>query len=136
MGLLYMVEPMADIHIFITSILIIIIIVIIIIELPQIHPTYTNNFVPSQNLVIPFSFSCKVGICLLYVSLYSLIWDFLLSQINIWTTTTWSNVWVFLPKPSWYEFLIGFFIWTPASKYLHLTTFYNICVILSIFLYL
>ena len=25
-----------------------------------------------------------------------------------------SNV---LPKPSWYEFLIGFLIWTPASKY-------------------
>jgi hypothetical protein len=56
-------------------------------------------------------------------SLYSLIWDFLLSQINIWTTTTWSNVWVVLPKPSWYDFLIGFLIWTPASKYLHLTTF-------------
>jgi hypothetical protein len=48
--------------------------------------------------------------------IYSLIWDFLLSQINIWTTTTWSNVWVVLPKPSWYEFLIGFLIWTPASK--------------------
>ena len=62
-------------------------------------------------------------------SLYSLIWDFLLSQINIWTTTTWSNVWFVLPKPFWYEFLIGFFIWTPASKYLHLTTFSNICVI-------
>ena len=38
-------------------------------------------------------------------SLYSLIWDFLLSQIDIWTTTAWSNVWVVLPKPSWYEFL-------------------------------
>jgi len=50
--------------------------------------------------------------------------------MNIWTTTTWSNVWVVLPKPSWYEFLIGFLIWTPASKYLHLTTFSNICVIL------
>jgi hypothetical protein len=62
-----------------------------------------------------------------HVSLYSLIWDFLLSQINIWTTTTWSNVWVVLPKPSWYEFLIGFLVWTPASKYLHLTTFSNIC---------
>ena len=61
--------------------------------------------------------------------LYLLIWDFLLSQINIWTTTTWSNVWVVLPKPSWYEFLIGFLIWTPASKYLHFTTFSNICVI-------
>ena len=36
-------------------------------------------------------------------SLYLLIWDFLLSQINMWTTTTWSNVWVVLPKPSWYE---------------------------------
>ena len=35
-------------------------------------------------------------------SLYSLIWDILLSQINIWTTTTWSNVWVVLPKPSWW----------------------------------
>ena len=34
------------------------------------------------------------------VSLYSLICYFLLSQINIWTTTTWSNVWVVLPKPS------------------------------------
>ena len=45
-------------------------------------------------------------------SLYLLIWDFLLSQIDIWTTTTWSNVWVVLPKSSWYEFLI----WTPASK--------------------
>ena len=32
--------------------------------------------------------------------IYSIIWDFLLSQINIWTTTTWSNVWVVLPKPS------------------------------------
>jgi hypothetical protein len=61
--------------------------------------------------------------------LYSLMWDFLLSQINIWTTTTWSNVWVVLPKSSWYEFLIGFLIWTPASKYLHLTTFSNVCVI-------
>jgi hypothetical protein len=30
----------------------------------------------------------------------------------------------YLIKPSWYEFLI----WTPASKYLHLTTFSNICV--------
>jgi hypothetical protein len=73
-------------------------------------------------------------------SLYSLIWDFLLSRINIWiwTTTTWSNVWAVLPKPSWYEFLIGFLIWTPASKYLHLTTFSNINVrvILSMFLYL
>jgi hypothetical protein len=49
-------------------------------------------------------------------SLYSLIWDFLLSQINIWTTTTWSNVWVVLPKPPSYEFLIGFLIWTPASS--------------------
>ena len=64
------------------------------------------------------------------------IWDFLLSQINMWTTTTWSNIWVVLPKPSWYEFVIGFFIWTPASKYLHLTTFFSICVILSMFLYL
>ena len=63
------------------------------------------------------------------ISLYSLIWDFLLSQINMWTTTTWCNVWVVLPKPSWYEFLIGFLIWIPASKYLHLTTFSNICVI-------
>ena len=36
--------------------------------------------------------------------------------------------WV-LPKPSRYEFLIGFLIWTPASKYLHLTTFSNMCVI-------
>jgi hypothetical protein len=27
-------------------------------------------------------------------------------------------------------------IWTPASKYLHLSTFSNICVILSMFLYL
>ena len=71
-----------------------------------------------------------------HISLYSLIWYFLLSQINIWTTTTWSNVWVVLPKPPWYEFLIGFLIWTPALKYLHLTTFSNICVILSMFLYL
>ena len=31
--------------------------------------------------------------------------------------------------------LIGFLIWTPASKYLHLTTFSKICVILSMFLY-
>jgi hypothetical protein len=54
----------------------------------------------------------------------------------ICTITTWSNVWVILPKPSWYEFLIGFLIWTPASKYLHLTTFSNICVLLSMFLYL
>jgi hypothetical protein len=69
-------------------------------------------------------------------SLYSLIWDFLLSQINIWTTTTWSNVWVVPPKPSWYEFLIGFLIWTPALKYLHLITFSKICVLLSMFLYL
>ena len=69
-------------------------------------------------------------------SLYLLIWDFLLSQIDIRTTTTWSNVWVVLPKSSWYEFLIGFLIWTPASKYLHLTTFSNIYVILSMFLYL
>ena len=51
-----------------------------------------------------------------------------MSQINIWTTTTWSNVWVVLPNPSWYEFLIGFLLWTFASKYLHLTTFYNIYV--------
>ena len=50
------------------------------------------------------------------VSLYSLIWDFHLSQINIWTTTTWSNLWVVLPKPSWYEFLIGFLIWTPLQS--------------------
>ena len=64
------------------------------------------------------------------------IWVFLLSQIKIWTTTTWSNVWVVLPRPSWYEFLIGFLVWTPASKYLHLTTFSNICVILSMFLYI
>ena len=42
----------------------------------------------------------------LYESLCSLIWDFLFFQINIWTTTTWSNVWLILPKPSWYEFLI------------------------------
>jgi len=48
--------------------------------------------------------------------LYSLMWDFLLSQINIWTSTTWSNVWVVLPKPSWYEFLIGFLIWTPLQS--------------------
>ena len=33
-------------------------------------------------------------------SLYSLICYFLLSQINIWSTTTWSNVRVILPKPS------------------------------------
>ena len=69
-------------------------------------------------------------------SLYSLIWDILLSQIFIWTTTTWSNVWVVLPKRSWYEFLIGFLIWPPVSMYLHLTTFSNICVVLSMFLYL
>jgi hypothetical protein len=53
-------------------------------------------------------------LCLTLISLYSIIWDFLLSQINIWTTTTWSNVWVILPKPSWYEFLISFLIWTPT----------------------
>ena len=51
-----------------------------------------------------------------HVSLYSLIWDFLLSQFKIWTTTTWSNVWVVLCKPSWYEILIGFLIWTPPFK--------------------
>ena len=68
-------------------------------------------------------------------SLYLIIWHFLLSQINIWTTTIWSIVWVVLPKPSWYEFLIGFLIWTLTSKYLHLTTLSNICVILSMFLY-
>ena len=61
-------------------------------------------------------------------SLYSLIWDVRLSQINTWTTTTWSNVWVILPNPSWCEFLIGFLIWTPDSKYLHLTTFSKICM--------
>ena len=61
-----------------------------------------------------------------YWWLYLFIWDFLLSQINLWTTTTWSTVWVILPKPSSYEFLIGFLIWTSASKYLHLTTFSNI----------
>ena len=76
------------------------------------------------------------NIDLAHLSLYSLIRDFFLSQITIWTTTTWSNVWVVLPKPSSYEFLIGFLIWTPASKYLHLTTFSNISVILSMFLYL
>ena len=38
-------------------------------------------------------------------SLYSLIWGFLLFQINMWTIATWSNVWVVLPEPSWYEFL-------------------------------
>ena len=62
----------------------------------------------------------------LFHYIYSLIWNFLLSQINVWTTTTWSNVWVVLPNPSWYEFIIGFLIWTPASKYLQLTTFSNI----------
>ena len=36
----------------------------------------------------------------LLLSLHSLICDFLLSQINIWTAKTWSNVWVALPKPS------------------------------------
>ena len=79
---------------------------------------------------------CHNSSFLLILSLYSLIWDFLLSQIYIWATTTWSNVWVVLLKPSWYEFLIGFLIWTPASKYLHLTIFSNICVILSMYLYL
>ena len=44
------------------------------------------------------------------------------------------KVLVVLPKPSWFEFVIGFLIWTPASKHLHLTTFSNICVILSMFL--
>ena len=66
------------------------------------------------------------------ISLYSLIWDFLLCQINIWTTTTWSNVWVILPKPPWYEFLIRFLISTPASKYLYLTTFSNIHVLIFV----
>ena len=81
--------------------------------------------------------NCRNGYwSLLLGSLNSLIWDFLLSQINIWTTTTWSDVWVVLRKPSWYEFLIGFLIWTPSSKYLHLTKFSNNCVILSMFLYL
>ena len=56
-------------------------------------------------------------------SLYSLIWDFLLSQTNIWTTTTWSNVWVVLLKPSWYEFLIGFFDMNTRFK---IFTSYNI----------
>jgi hypothetical protein len=71
-----------------------------------------------------------------HLSLYLLIWDFLFSQINIWTTTTCYTVSVVLPKPSWYEFLIGFLICTPTSKYLHLTTFSNIRVIVSMFLYL
>ena len=44
-----------------------------------------------------------------------------LVSINIWTTTTWSNVCVILPKPSWYDILIGFLIWTTASRYLHLS---------------
>ena len=69
------------------------------------------------------------------LSLYSLIWDFLLSQIKIWTTTTWSNVWVFLPKPSWYELLIGFLMWTPASKYLHLTKFSNVCDFIHVLIF-
>ena len=60
------------------------------------------------------------------ISLDLLTWDFLLFQNNIWTTTTWSNVWAVLPKPSWDEFLIGFLVWTPASNYLHLTTFSTI----------
>ena len=69
------------------------------------------------------------------LSLYSLIRDFLLSQINIWTTTTWSNDWVVLPKPSWYEFLIGFLKWTPALKYLHLTIFFNICDFIHVLIF-
>ena len=76
------------------------------------------------------------NLCITIRSLYSLIWDFYLSQIYVWTTTTWSSVWVVLLKPSWYEFLIGFLIWTPAPKYLQLPTFSNIYVILFMFLYL
>jgi hypothetical protein len=78
-----------------------------------------NNFYPGCSFQVIFSYfeitlvSFKVLILHVLVKpknlnhrkpLYSLIWDFLLSQINIWTTTTWSNVWVVLPKPSWYEF--------------------------------
>ena len=95
----------------------------------------TGRYNPRGNVHVRFN-CVLTNVCATHGSLYSLIWDFLLSHINIWTTTTWSNVWVVLPKPSWYEFLIVFLIWTPPSKYLHLTTFSNICVILFMFLYL
>jgi len=100
-----------------------------------------NILVSWQSMQLPLSPNCSNWFGTIkhghqdLKSLYSLIWDFLLSIIYIWTTTTWSNVWVVLPKPSWYEFLIGFLIWTPSSKYLHLKTFSNIFVILSMFLY-
>ena len=68
------------------------------------------------------------------LSLYSLIWDFLLSQINIRTTTvSWSNIWAVLPKPSWYEFLIGFLIWTPT--YFKVFASYNLLQYLCDFIY-
>ena len=44
-----------------------------------------------------------------YIEVITIFVNLVLSrvQINIWTTTTWSNVWVVvLPKPSGYEFLI------------------------------
>ena len=40
--------------------------------------------------------------------LFLLIWDFLLSQINIYGPQQHGlNVWVVLPKPSWYELWLG-----------------------------
>ena len=88
-------------------------------HVPKIERVDFLDIWPKKTLLERFKFHH------LLVSLYSLIWDFILSQINIWTTTTWYNVWVVLPKPSWYEYLLGFLIWTPASKYVHLTTFSN-----------
>ena len=68
---------------------------------------------------------CGMGRYAERVSLYSLIWDFVLSQINIWYGPQQHG----LMFGSSYlnhldmSFLIRFLIWTPASKCLHLTTF-------------
>ena len=53
---------------------------------------FTNTFFHTSE-------SLALHVCYKLYTVYNLlIWDFLLSQINIWTTTTWSNVWVILLK--------------------------------------
>jgi hypothetical protein len=71
------------------------------------------------------------------LTLYSLVWDFLLSQINIYGAHQHEVAWNYIVNnlkhiisPSILTSIVGY------QKYLHLTTFSNICVILSMILYL
>ena len=102
------------------------------ISMNEITSSYPACFVADSHFICPWTYF----VTFLEVSQYLLIWDFLLSQIKIWTTTTWSNVWVVLPNPSWFNWVLDkntrFKVFASYNILQYLCDFIYVLIIVSV----